>query len=80
MESCRMELKIICPKCKEEIETLQNVVSGSYRYDLYIDDGSENYEGKDFVEDNNVNEFWCPECKEVLFTDEDKAIKFLKGK
>ncbi len=68
-----------CPNCKEEIEELRNIVSGSNEYTLFSIGNDTEYEEKDFAEDYVVNEYWCPECQEVLFTDEEKAIDFLKG-
>lgn len=71
----------ICPKCKSNIDVLSNIVSGSQRYDMFLESsGRVHYEEVDFVGDNNVNEWWCPECKECLFTSEDKAEEFLKDK
>jgi len=66
-----------CPRCGEEIDYLRNWQSGETEYRLF---SNGTYEGEDFVEDNKVNDYECPECSEVLFTDEEKAIAFLKGK
>jgi len=66
-----------CPKCKEEIETLLNIVSGTMCYEF---DDSGNYEQKgDFEDDSNVNEYWCPKCQKALFNNEESAIKFLNN-
>ena len=71
----------ICPKCKSNIDGLKNIVSGSQRYDMFLDgSGRVHYEKVDFVGDDSVNEWWCPECSEVLFTSEEEAEKFLKDK
>lgn len=64
-----------CPKCGKEIDCLNNWESGEMEYCLSLN----GYEGKDFVEDGKVNEYECLECSEVIFTDEEKAIAFLKG-
>lgn len=66
----------ICPKCKEEIESLKNYVSGE---ELYIFDGNNYEQDGDFQPDNKVNDFECPECNDVLFTDEEKATNFLQN-
>ena len=63
-----------CPKCKEEIDYLNNWVSGDKRYRF---DGKD-YEGEDFVENYKVNEYECPECSETLAFSEEEAIKLLK--
>ena len=66
-----------CPKCGEEIDYLNNWESGEMEYRLRPDGA---YEGMEFCSDNKSNDFECPECSEVLFTDEKKAIAFLKEK
>ena len=63
-----------CPKCGEEIDHLINVCSAWKLYRFYSN-GS--YEWIDDVS-GDVNEYECPECNEVLFTDEAEAQKFLK--
>jgi len=69
-----------CPKCNSEIDGLRNIVSGSQEYDMCVTGSGEiHYEGNDFVDDSNVNEYWCPECDECLFTSEEEAVKFLKN-
>ena len=69
----------ICPKCKEKIDVLSNIVSGTQRYDMFLESsGRVHYEGVDFTSDDSFSEWWCPECKESLFTSEDEAEKFLK--
>jgi len=67
----------ICPKCKEEIEHLNNYVSGEAKY---IFDGESYNQDGDFQNNEKVNDYECPECQEVLFTDEEKAKEFLKNK
>lgn len=73
-----------CPKCKKEIEALTNIQSGWNRYILHLVKSGKNcfpdYDFKEFETDNNVNEYYCPRCDELLFTNEDKAINFLKGR
>ena len=69
-----------CPKCKKEIECLDNYQSGENHYRVWLNGEDTDYDLKEFQEDNQVNDYECPECGEVLFTDEDKAVKFLKNK
>ena len=69
-----------CPKCGGEIDSLVNVQSGYNFYDFNLgDNGEVLYESRDeFEADGKVNEWQCPKCREVLFTDEGEAIKFLE--
>lgn len=72
-----------CPKCKAEIDYLvfdrlthicQNVLlndEGDIEYGDYNDGSGENDEKE---------EFYCPECSALIATNEKEAIKFLKGK
>lgn len=73
----------ICPKCHKEIESLNNYVSGENHstFSLSEFDGKtiRDYDFGEFQTDGKTNDFECPECQEVLFTDEDKATKFLEG-
>ncbi|MFA5406888.1 MAG: hypothetical protein WC307_06045 [Candidatus Nanoarchaeia archaeon] len=66
-----------CPKCKQEINYLNNYQSGENHYRL---DADGEYELIDFINDDKTNDFECPLCNEVIFTSEDKAYKFLRGK
>jgi uncharacterized protein with PIN domain len=74
-----LEKKIICPECNAEIDSLRNITTGSMEYRVTIVEGDVQYETEEFEPDASVNEYWCPECEAVLFTDEAKAIDFLKG-
>ena len=58
------------------VNYLNNYQSGENHYKL---ESSGEYEFKTFLEKGTTNDFECPECSEVLFTDETKAIQFLKG-
>jgi len=70
-----------CPKCDREISTLRNI-EAVVEYKVGLDaQGDMEYrqkESDDFYADIG-DAFRCPECDEVLFNDEDDAIKFLKG-
>ena len=68
-----------CPKCKKEIDYLNNYQSGENHHSLLIIDGEHTYEEQEFQPNGQTNDFECSECKEILFTDEDKAIEFLEG-
>ncbi|MBW2569708.1 MAG: hypothetical protein JRE47_10160 [Deltaproteobacteria bacterium] len=68
-----------CPKCGREIDALKNVEDGSMEYKLALDiAGDMHYEQMEFSGYDN-EEFLCPKCEAVLFTDPDEAIEFLKG-
>jgi peptide methionine sulfoxide reductase MsrB len=75
-----METKeIICPKCKDEILTLRFEKSKVVTGDLSIDnEGNEEFEEEYFQDQDNYT-YKCPSCDEVLFTDDEEAISFLKG-
>ena len=67
----------VCPKCENMIAHLDNYQSGKNHYRLYADGYSEMQE---FQENNKLNDYECPECSEVLFTDDEKAREFITGK
>ena len=70
-----------CPKCGAEINYLINYCKKPVCFTFEVNErGYPVYhldsEAEDYVDD----EFVCPECEEVLFTDEKDAIEFLKPK
>jgi len=69
----------ICPKCNKEIEKLINFTSGENRYNVWLLNNEPYYQLDTFIGYVKIDEFECPECLEVLFTDETKAVEFLKG-
>lgn len=68
-----------CPKCNAELEWLKNYSSGENYYCVQLDGDNLRYEEEEFQPDNKVNDYEYPQCSEVLFTDEDKVLKFLRG-
>ena len=70
----------ICPKCKKEIEELIYIESGYKVYTCYYSDLMKGlkYDEEEYEADDVVMEYKCPECNEVLFTDCEKALEFLK--
>lgn len=74
--------KVKCPKCKEEINSLINVQNVWVSYYAELDkNGDIQYEGKDRWDGNtDENGYDCPNCDETLFTSEEEAINFLKGR
>ncbi len=70
----------ICPKCFGKIDSLHNYASGERKTRVSIFDGEEEYEEEEFQADGKVDDYECPNCSEVLFKDEEKAIAFLKNK
>lgn len=65
-----------CPKCGTEIESLNFWETGESKS---VFDGG-NYEIESFEADGQTTDYECPECGEILFTDEDGAKKFLEKK
>ena len=70
-----------CPKCGKEIDHLIHYGYYLMKADFRIDkDGDKVYENwYDFGDmKEGTEEYYCPECKQVLFKTEDEAIKFLR--
>jgi uncharacterized protein YbaR (Trm112 family) len=74
-----LKKKLHCPKCKEEIEHLENVQTGTatWIFDLNRKRQRQYSRYPDFASNGGDNYFGCPLCYEVLFYDEDKAAEFL---
>ena len=72
-----METKkiLLCPLCNEEIDELK-VIQTDYRKS-YMDKKGE-YNSLRTYSTEDV-EWLCPNCEEILFTDEKKAIEFLNN-
>lgn len=68
-----------CPKCKKEIEELTYASKVEVSQTFGVDDGKPTYSEMDDYGNHSNEEYVCPECNQTLFTDEDKAIEFLKG-
>jgi len=71
----------VCPKCGEEIGHLMGYARVWQEYKMSID-----REGDEWCEftglstsTNDSDEFNCPECTRLLFTDIEEAKRFLKG-
>jgi predicted RNA-binding Zn-ribbon protein involved in translation (DUF1610 family) len=71
--------KVKCPKCGAEIDHLK-VISENFGT-LRIEDGEPIYEWISDIYGDEVMgfRFECPECEEVLFTDQCEAEGFLFG-
>jgi predicted RNA-binding Zn-ribbon protein involved in translation (DUF1610 family) len=74
--------EIKCPKCGKEIDTLNNVQSGTASWTMCLDsNGDTDYEQdrhEFFISDDQQNDWNCPNCGHIIATDEEDAIKFLK--
>ena len=71
---------IRCPKCNKDIDWLKNYQSGeSYSIFSVESNSLGDYDEQEFQSDDKVNDYECPYCAEVLFKDEEKALKFLSG-
>ncbi len=69
-----------CPICNREIDRLELTAGGVMFYHLSLDvDGDVQWEERNFVSEDQMREFECPECEAVLFHKESEAIAFLKG-
>jgi uncharacterized C2H2 Zn-finger protein len=71
-----------CPKCGKEIGFLKNYLYPVVEYHhLSLDgEGKPQYEYMDsFSNEDGEGDYYCPECEEKLFDNEEDAIKFLKG-
>jgi len=69
-----------CPKCGAEITYLKDYSEGETLYEFSIDSkGQPDYNEIDVIPTSKSDEYECPECSEVLFYDEEEAVKFLKG-
>ena len=72
-------MKRVCPKCKKEITYLTSTTPGILLHYLSIDtQGDVQFEVGEF-ESGDAVVYDCPECGEVLFTNEEEVIAFLKG-
>lgn len=66
-------MRAICPKCNKEISYLDFCSSGTTGGRFY-DNGY-----WDKVYEIDKIGFFCPKCLKELFTDDEEALKFLKG-
>jgi len=65
-----------CPECSQDISYLEDHPPVGTIFELSInEEGEPQY---DEVGTGGDDEYKCPECGEVLFTNEEEAIKFLK--
>lgn len=69
-----------CPVCKEDIDRLDSWskewVQRSFALNV---NGSGEYEAANNMDDCGEMEFRCLACGETVATDEETAIKFLRG-
>ena len=66
---------IRCPRCNKEIDFF-NFSAKVEHFGLWDDINS--WETRDYGDWSNLK-LACPHCDKVLFTNEDKALKFLQG-
>jgi len=70
-----------CPKCGEDIDYLINYCKKPACFIFEVNEkGYPAYSLESEAENYVDEEYVCPECDEVLFTDEQDAIKFLRPK
>lgn len=71
-----------CPKCGEDIGYLRDFSPTWREFRLTIgENGLADYEdvGNDCSMDSKEDEYGCPKCGQILFTNEEEALNFLKG-
>lgn len=68
-----------CPNCGRQIDYLRDFSLVWVEHKLTVENGGANYEFVDnsFPMDTATDEYECPECHKVLFTDADEAVRFL---
>ncbi len=66
-----------CTKCDREVVLLVNRVAEVHFYDLTLDGDCPSYEETSF-ETFGQGDFRCPQCQELLFSDLNAALAFLK--
>jgi len=72
------DVKVKCPYCGAEINTLLNIQSGNMYYEM---DKSGKYENLNrFESDEDFDIYVCPECLKTITDNEKDAIAFLNGK
>jgi len=68
----------VCPKCGVEIDHLNAYSRGETLYTFILDgSGEPRYLKKEVIPSCDPDDYECPKCHEVLFTDEEEATKFL---
>lgn len=68
----------ICPKCNIKIDSLTYFSKVETSQDFELDEkGRPHYSGIDEYGDHSDDQYACPECYEVLFTEEHEVVKFL---
>ena len=65
-----------CLNCGEEITYLIKRVKKELEYYFEIDKNKQAHYEPVLLRETT---FQCPDCNEILFTDEESALKFLKG-
>lgn len=78
----KQQNKTKCPKCKKEIDYLISHQLGSYGRDVKLEDGVLRFieNGNESFGWHGEDKFQCPECKNIIFKDEKKALNFLRRK
>jgi hypothetical protein len=71
-------LKIICPDCKKEIDSLKYSSNVFTVQNFTIEDDEPSYSSMEEFGDHSNEEYHCPYCDHIIATSEKKAILFLK--
>lgn len=68
-----------CPRCKEEITELIEVMIETIETPVWLDDNGFWHSGIAETYDSELIQYKCPECQEALFYELSEAERFLKG-
>ena len=68
-----------CPKCKKKIDCLLWEGGKKHTGTLSInEDGNEEFDEDSNIFSQESYSYFCPECDEKIFEDDEDAIEFLK--
>jgi len=72
-------MALICPKCKEPLDSLNYDVTATCRSQLTLNGSCDETYDLDALQQNvEFDNFCCPHCDEILAFSEEEAIKLLR--
>ncbi len=71
---------MICPKCKEKIDSLRQVSTGTEECEMFFNKKENwiDWKNEEFKSDGIVRIFYCPKCNEELDLNDEEAEEMLK--